>query len=923
MMIDDELAELETMHEFGALSDAEYAEAKAALLARGEATSAPAESAASSPVEAGPAGEAPTEGIEAQLAELETMHEFGALSDDEFAAAKASLTQPPAAAESPAPVPDPTPEVEGPVVGDEPPQTEPPEPTVASLPEPEAGEPAAAPDDSVAADEAPPAKAQPEPAAPAAEPVPASAPLQEAGSGLEEGLEHVEEVAAGAAKTLGLGIIFAAIIGMILLAGTIIHIVMPQWEAQILAYFTGQGGEAQQAIHSVPSEPAGAAEPKVEAVPEVAEAEPEVEEEPPPPLFQAIRPIAPEQVGTKGQRIQSFQLDAACALDDEDDLAGAAGGSKAERADACWLRGYRYAMGIDSLPSMQMARLHYDKACDLGHGFSCVLVARYLGLGTAHLAKDPEESKRRLEAACQQDIPEACYFLAGRKGLPATYERLQQTFAKRCAESSDYGFACLVAAKVIRRRWGNEEAVPEEAMREHLRLLWESCRLGQGSACRNLAGKTAKQTLPEPVPFGLTEAQLLRLGCAYGSSASCGAILKAGIVDSSPDFQRRGCLLGNDALCAKVLGKRKAKTTIAVMIREGEEGVTPLWVDRKETSIARAHYHLKSYQGTERPKSELKDLDAQRRPATLLPHEAKAICEAREGRLLRATEWQDLRQQASWLAVTTPASDAVGRTCMANDLVFGLCDFFSNHPEWVMEEASSRPVLAGWHPSEDVAAALGATKPDVAGELAVAARGGSGASTLDMGPGLRSYERYCVDRASPEDGDCSESSLAQMNDCVRSADGDACSDADVDRMIWAESGARCAYLFGAVAPAPGIDDVLTGLSAGPVAIGGPPSDIRTSHPSPIPGWILSLGVREEKAEAIQLAQSWRDKGIEAVNVLWMGDFQSLRRKQFWLIYKGPYADPSTARTALEQVRSVFPQAYGLLLSKTAERTPLD
>jgi hypothetical protein len=90
------------------------------------------------------------------------------------------------------------------------------------------------------------------------------------------------------------------------------------------------------------------------------------------------------------------------------------------------------------------------------------------------------------------------------------------------------------------------------------------------------------------------------------------------------------------------------------------------------------------------------------------------------------------------------------------------------------------------------------------------------------------------------------------------------------------------------------------------------------------GWVIALGAAADEQAAITMAKDLYAKGITDAEVLWMGDYTSLGKKDFWFVYSGPVprSQDEVARSKLEEVKRIIPVAYGLLLSKTEKRTVL-
>ena len=90
------------------------------------------------------------------------------------------------------------------------------------------------------------------------------------------------------------------------------------------------------------------------------------------------------------------------------------------------------------------------------------------------------------------------------------------------------------------------------------------------------------------------------------------------------------------------------------------------------------------------------------------------------------------------------------------------------------------------------------------------------------------------------------------------------------------------------------------------------------------GWIICLGARPKGDAAQKMADELAKKGVPNPKILWMGDYQSFGKKDFWLIYHGPIprADKAGAKAQLKKLKALVPDAYGLLMSLTEKRTVL-
>jgi len=90
------------------------------------------------------------------------------------------------------------------------------------------------------------------------------------------------------------------------------------------------------------------------------------------------------------------------------------------------------------------------------------------------------------------------------------------------------------------------------------------------------------------------------------------------------------------------------------------------------------------------------------------------------------------------------------------------------------------------------------------------------------------------------------------------------------------------------------------------------------------GWVIALGAAADEQAATTIAKDLYAKGITETEVLWMGDYTSLGKKDFWFVCTKPIprSQEDLARTRLEGVKRTIPDAYGLLLSKTEKRTIL-
>ena len=90
------------------------------------------------------------------------------------------------------------------------------------------------------------------------------------------------------------------------------------------------------------------------------------------------------------------------------------------------------------------------------------------------------------------------------------------------------------------------------------------------------------------------------------------------------------------------------------------------------------------------------------------------------------------------------------------------------------------------------------------------------------------------------------------------------------------------------------------------------------------GWVIALGARPDGNAAKAAAEELAKKGVPSPQILWMGDYASFNKKDFWLIYYGPMprADKAAVKAQLKVLKGFVPDAYALLMSKTEKRQVL-
>lgn len=89
-----------------------------------------------------------------------------------------------------------------------------------------------------------------------------------------------------------------------------------------------------------------------------------------------------------------------------------------------------------------------------------------------------------------------------------------------------------------------------------------------------------------------------------------------------------------------------------------------------------------------------------------------------------------------------------------------------------------------------------------------------------------------------------------------------------------------------------------------------------------PFYILNVAAFKREDEAISMVGKLQNDGYQA-NYLWIPDFESLSKKEYYSVYIGPFSAQKECEIAVEEYReNVDPNAYGLLVSQENKRVKI-
>ena len=81
-------------------------------------------------------------------------------------------------------------------------------------------------------------------------------------------------------------------------------------------------------------------------------------------------------------------------------------------------------------------------------------------------------------------------------------------------------------------------------------------------------------------------------------------------------------------------------------------------------------------------------------------------------------------------------------------------------------------------------------------------------------------------------------------------------------------------------------------------------------------YMIAVYAEKEEHRIKQKTKELRDKGFDA-KYLWIPDYKSLSGAQMFSAYIGPFSTQEACKNQLSKVKMIFPEAYGLLASKTS------
>jgi len=86
-------------------------------------------------------------------------------------------------------------------------------------------------------------------------------------------------------------------------------------------------------------------------------------------------------------------------------------------------------------------------------------------------------------------------------------------------------------------------------------------------------------------------------------------------------------------------------------------------------------------------------------------------------------------------------------------------------------------------------------------------------------------------------------------------------------------------------------------------------------------YIISVGAVKTEEQARAEVQKLSRRGFEA-NYLWIPDYPSLSGKPYFSVYLGPYDNQDACEYAVDDAKSEFPGAYGVLVSQRPTRVQI-
>ena len=103
---------------------------------------------------------------------------------------------------------------------------------------------------------------------------------------------------------------------------------------------------------------------------------------------------------------------------------------------------------------------------------------------------------------------------------------------------------------------------------------------------------------------------------------------------------------------------------------------------------------------------------------------------------------------------------------------------------------------------------------------------------------------------------------------------------------------------------------------------GDSNDKQVSSSSNDDFYILNVSAVKEEKKAINEVQKLKAKGFNA-DYLWIPDFNSLSKAEYFSVYIGPYETQKECEIAVSDYRKTNPKAYGLLVSQENKRVQIN
>ena len=87
-------------------------------------------------------------------------------------------------------------------------------------------------------------------------------------------------------------------------------------------------------------------------------------------------------------------------------------------------------------------------------------------------------------------------------------------------------------------------------------------------------------------------------------------------------------------------------------------------------------------------------------------------------------------------------------------------------------------------------------------------------------------------------------------------------------------------------------------------------------------YILNVMAVKDKNKAIIEVDKLINEGYSA-NYLWIPDYNSLSKAEYFSVYIGPYQNQKDCEIAVSEYRKIDPKAYGLLVSQENKRVQIN